>query len=288
MTPCCSPISYIAVFCWFCSAFISKAIGAEAKLSIDDFKSFQPEINNGHNSKPSLNLRQFDNSIKDQLADTSVTDFVEMIAVAIADNHLPPSDPPSAKSEFKPRWEEIFATSHQYHLIESSTSDGLTFVTLSKTDLAGFIALDEISRTAKGGYATHNIFGTDYVIWPYSEGRHELGQVLHWPLQAIIGFHNRVEEYNGVMQLSTNDYRAHVQFTNCASEINLSFTASEFITAPVFMTTARLEIGDGIYEADILIAQIFGNGHNAAPLFGQFVTIAPDALAPHYGVFESQ
>ena len=115
-----------------------------------------------------------------------------------------------------------------------------------------------------------------------------MGQVLHWPLQAIIGFHDRVVGYDGVMQLSTNDYRAHAQFTNGTNEINLSFTAAEFITEPVFITNARLGIGGGVYEAELLIAQIFGDGHSQSPLFGQFVTIAPDDLAPHYGMFESQ
>ena len=90
------------------------------------------------------------------------------------------------------------------------------------------------------------------------------------------------------MHLSTNDYRAHAQFTNGANEITLSFTAAEFITEPVFITNARLGNGDRIYEAELLIAQIFGDGHSQSPLFGQFVTIAPDERTPHYGMFESQ
>ena len=278
----------IAFLCFAFSAFASKASGAEAQLSADNLRCVQQDLDKDHLSLSSFSLGHGEHLVAEPLANRSMSDFIEMIAVSIEGTELTPDELLPMNNEVTPDWADIFTTSHQYHLIETSTPDGLTFARLSKSDLAAFIALDEISQTATSGYASHNIFGIDYLIWPYSEGRHELGQVLHWPLQAIIGFHNRVEGYNGVMQLSTNDYRAHAQFTNGASEITLSFTAAEFITAPVFITNARLDIGDRIYEAELLIAQIFGNGHSQSPLFGQFVMIAPDALAPHYGMFESQ
>ena len=278
----------IAFLCFASSALSSKASGAEAQLSADNFQSHHQELDKDHLSLNSSTLGYGVRLVTEPFADTSMSDFIEMIAISIAETDLSPDALLPMNNKVAPDWADIFTASHQYHLIETGKPDGLTFVRLSKSDLAAFIALDEISQTATGGYASHNIFGIDYLIWPYSEGRHELEQVLHWPLQAIMGFHNRVEGYNGVMQLSTNDYRAHAQFTNGASEITLSFTAAEFITAPVFITNARLDIGDRIYEAELLIAQIFGNGHSQSPLFGQFVTIAPDARAPHYGMFESQ
>lgn len=276
--------------CAYCafSAFACKASGAEAQLLADNFRGVQQDLDKDHLSQSSSTLGYGVRLVTEPLADKSMSDFIEMIAVSIEGTDLSPDELLPMINEVTPDWADIFATSHQYHLIETSTPDGLTFARLSKSDLAAFIALDEISQTATSGYASHNIFGIDYLIWPYSEGRHALGQVLHWPLQAIVGFHNRVEGYNGVMQLSTNDYRAHAQFTNGASEITLSFTSTEFITEPVFITNARLDIGDRIYESELLIAQIFGDGHSIAPLFGQFMTIAPDGLAPHYGIFESQ
>ena len=274
---------FIVFLCFAFSAFASKASGAEAQLSADNFRGLQQDLDKNHLSLSSSSLGQGDDLVAEPFADTSMSNFIEMIAVSIEEAELSPKN-----NKVTPYWAEVFTTSHQYHLIESGMPEGLTFARLSKSDLAAFIALDEISQTATSGYASHNIFGIDYLIWPYSEGRHELGRVLHWPLQAIIGFHNRVEGYNGVMQLSTNDYRAHAQFTNGASEITLSFTAAEFITEPVFITNARLDIGDKIYEANLLIAQIFGDGHSQSPLFGQFVTIAPDERTPHYGMFESQ
>ena len=274
---------FIVFLCFAFSAFASKASGAEAQLSADNFRGVQQDLDKNHLSLSSSSLGHGEHLVAEPFADTSMSNFIEMIAVSIEEAELSPKN-----NKVTPDWAEVFTTSHQYHLIESGMPEGLTFARLSKSDLAAFIALDEISQTATSGYASHNIFGIDYLIWPYSEGRHELGRVLHWPLQAIIGFHNRVVGYDGVMQLSTNDYRAHAQFTNGASEITLSFTAAEFITEPVFITNARLDIGDRIYEANLLIAQIFGDGHSQSPLFGQFVTIAPDTLAPHYGMFESQ
>lgn len=283
MTLCRFLMPFIVFLCFAFSAFASKASGAEAQLSANNFRGVQQDLDKNHLSLSSSSLGHGEHLVAEPFADTSMSNFIEMIAVSIEQAELLPMN-----NEVTPDWAEVFTTSHQYHLIESGMPEGLTFARLSKSDLAAFIALDEISQTATSGYASHNIFGIDYLIWPYSEGRHELGQVLHWPLQAIMGFHNRVEGYNGVMQLSTNDYRAHAQFTNGVSEITLSFTAAEFITEPVFITNARLDIGEGIYQAELLIAQIFGNGHSQSPLFGQFVTIAPDERAPHYGMFESQ
>ena len=278
----------IAFLCFASSALSSKASGAEAQLSADIFRGVQQDLDKNHLSFSSSSLAYGDSLVTESFADTSISDFIEMIAVSIEETDLSPDALLPMNIKVTPDWADLFTASHQYHLIETGTPDGLIFARLSKSELAAFIALDEISQTATSGYASHNIFGIDYLIWPYSEGRHELGQVLHWPLQAIIGFHNHVEGYNGVIQLSTNDYRAHAQFTNGASEINLSFIAAEFITEPVFIINARLDIGDRIYEAELLIAQIFGDGHNLSPLFGQFVTIAPDGRAPHYGMFESQ
>ena len=279
---------FIVFLCFAFSAFASKASGAEAQLSADNFDGQQYEINTGNHSQISLNLKNFDSTLTELLSDHSLADIVKTIAIAIEDNEPSAAGLPPMNNEMKRSWEQIFSASNDYYLIEKNKVDYISFTKIARADLSLFADIDSISKIAGAGYATHNIFGTDYLIWPFSEGRHELGRVLNWPLHAVIGFHNHVEEYNGTMQLSTNDYLANAQFTNGVSEIQLSFAASEFITEPIFITNARLDMGEKIYDADLLIAQIFPDDQSIAPLFGQFVTIAPDARAPHYGVFESQ
>ena len=279
---------FIVFLCFAFSAFASKASGAEAQLSADNFDGQQYEINTGNHSQISLNLKNFDSTLTELLADHSLADIVETIAIAIEDDEPSAAGLSPMNSEMKRSWGQIFSASNDYYLIEQNKVDYISFTKIARADLSLFADIDSISKITGAGYATHNIFGTDYLIWPFSEGRHELGRVLNWPLHAVIGFHNRVEEYNGTMQLSTNDYLANAQFTNGVSEIRLSFAASEFITEPIFITNARLDMGEKIYDADLLIAQIFPDDQNIAPLLGRFVTIAPDERAPHYGVFESQ
>ena len=158
----------IAFLCFAFSAFASKASGAEAQLSADNLRCVQQDLDKDHLSLSSFSLGHGEHLVAEPLADTSMSDFIEIIAVSIEGTDLSPDELLPINNEVTPDWADIFTTSHQYHLIETSTPDGLTFARLSKSDLAAFIALDEISQTATSGYASHNIFGIDYLIWPYN------------------------------------------------------------------------------------------------------------------------